>query len=91
MADPRARPHRQHPAENELTVGEGLESTLSAMRLWSARAGVAALCAGGVETLVLPPTFRRVRIAADLDRNEAGQNAAVHGPDRRRREGDLCG
>jgi putative DNA primase/helicase len=76
-------------AEDELTVGEGLESTLSAMRLWSACAGVAALCAGGIETLVLPPAFRRVRIAADLDRNEAGQNAAVMAADRWRREGRL--
>jgi putative DNA primase/helicase len=63
--------------EDELIVGEGIESTSSAMRLWSARSGVAALCAGGLGSLTLPPAFCRVRIAADYDLNEAGQDAAV--------------
>jgi hypothetical protein len=71
----------------ELVAGEGIETTLSAMRLWGARAGVAALCAGGVKTLVLPPAIRRVRIAADLDLNEAGQDAAVEAAERWRSEG----
>jgi len=74
-------------AEAELVVGEGIESTLSAMQLWGARAGVAALCAGGIDALVLPPAVRRVRIAADFDLNEVGQNAAVDAAERWRGEG----
>jgi putative DNA primase/helicase len=76
-------------AEGEVVIAEGIESTLSAMRLWGARAGVAALSANGIEALILPPAFRGVRIAADLDRNEAGQSAAVMAADRWRREGRL--
>jgi hypothetical protein len=71
----------------ELVVGEGVESVLSAMKLWGSRSGVAALCASGIETLVLPPSVHRVRIAADNDVNEGGQDAAAMAWARWRREG----
>jgi hypothetical protein len=74
-------------ADLELVVGEGVESTLSAMRLWGARCGVAALCASGIEHLVLPPPVRHIRIAGDADLNEAGQDAAAVAWARWRREG----
>jgi putative DNA primase/helicase len=74
-------------ADLELSIGEGVESTLSAMRLWGTRCGVAALCASGIETLVLPPSVHRVRIAADNDANEAGQDAAAMAWARWRGEG----
>jgi putative DNA primase/helicase len=73
--------------EGELVIGEGVESVLSAMKLWGSRSGVAALCASGIETLVLPPSVRLVRIAADNDANEAGQDAAAMAWARWRREG----
>jgi hypothetical protein len=71
----------------ELVAGEGIESTLSAMQLLGARAGVAALCARGLEDLILPPFVRKVRIAADLDLNETGQDSACLAWERFRREG----
>src|SRR5262249_13319797 len=38
----------------ELVVGEGIETTLSAMILWGAPAGVATLGTAGLQSLVLP-------------------------------------
>jgi hypothetical protein len=51
----------------ELVVGEGIETTLSAMILWGAAAGVATLGTAGLQALVLPHATRRVVIAADND------------------------
>ena len=62
--------------DNELIVAEGVETTLSAMRLYGAAAGVAALSASGMKALALPPWAQRVRIVADNDTNGIGQSAA---------------
>jgi Toprim domain len=53
--------------ETELVVGEGIETTLSAMILWDARGGAATLGTAGLTSLVLPQAARRVVIAADND------------------------
>ena len=71
----------------EVIVGEGIESTLSAMRLYGAQAGVAALSALGVEKLVLPPEARQVRIFADRDELQQGFAAAAIATRRWRAEG----
>ena len=58
-----------------LVVSEGIESTLSAA-LPSGLPAWAALSAGGIEKLLLPPEATHVVIAADNDRNGRGQRAA---------------
>jgi putative DNA primase/helicase len=73
--------------ERELIVAEGIESTLSAMRLYRAEAGVAALSTSGLYVLALPPQARRVRIFADHDENDAGIKAATVACRRWRGEG----
>jgi hypothetical protein len=60
----------------ELVIGEGIETTLSAMRLLGAGAGCAALSAPGIRELILPESARRVVIFADRDRNGWGLGAA---------------
>jgi hypothetical protein len=50
-----------------LVVGEGIETTLSAMILLGATAGVATLGTEGLKALVLPQAARKVVIAADND------------------------
>ena len=62
--------------DHEFIVGEGIESTLSAMRIFGATAGCAALSAYGVRTLVLPSQARRVRISTDHDEHGQGLAAA---------------
>jgi len=59
-----------------LVVGEGIESTLSAMQLWHCKSGWAALSATGLRNLVLPPEAQRLVIAVDNDLNGVGQAAA---------------
>ena len=71
----------EHDPDAELIVGEGIESTLSAMQLfdlpcWSA------VFAGGLKTLELPSTVRAVIIAADNDASGAGQRNALAAYDR---------
>ena len=51
----------------EFIVAEGIESTLSAMRIHNATSGCAALSEGGIRALILPPEARLVRIFADHD------------------------
>jgi hypothetical protein len=58
-----------------LLVGEGIESTLSAMQI-SRLPGWAALSTSGMKALKLPPTVTMVMIAADRDQNRAGEIAA---------------
>jgi putative DNA primase/helicase len=70
-----------------LLIGEGLESTLSAMRLHGAQAGCAALSALGIERLVLPPEARRVRVFCDHDELQQGFAAAAIAARRWRAEG----
>jgi putative DNA primase/helicase len=62
--------------DREFIVGEGFESTLSAMRIFGVSAGCAALSAFGIRTLVLPSQARRVRISADHDEHGQGLSAA---------------
>jgi hypothetical protein len=63
-------------AEQAYAVGEGIESTLSAMRLWGLSGGCAALSAPGLENLLLPADVKRIVIASDNDVNFRGQDAA---------------
>jgi hypothetical protein len=63
-------------AEQAYAVGEGIESTLSAMRLWGLSGGCAALSAPGLENLLLPADVKRIVIASDNDVNSRGQDAA---------------
>jgi putative DNA primase/helicase len=58
-----------------LLVAEGLETTLSVMRA-CAMPGWAALSAGGIKSLVLPPSANMVVICADNDANGVGQRDA---------------
>jgi putative DNA primase/helicase len=62
--------------DREFIVGEGIESTLSAMRIFGATAGCAALSAFGVSRLILPSQARRVRISTDHDPLGQGLAAA---------------
>jgi putative DNA primase/helicase len=66
---------RLAPAGEALLIAEGIESALAAMELtgWPAWA---ALSAGGIERLALPPIVRNVAIAVDRDANGAGERAA---------------
>jgi putative DNA primase/helicase len=73
----------------EFVVAEGIETTLSAMRLCGALAGCAALSAGGIERLVLPPEARRVRVFADHDELQQGLAGAVEAARRWRSEGRM--
>jgi hypothetical protein len=75
------------PREEAYVVGEGIESTLSAMRLWGLSSGCAALSAPGLETLLLPVDVRRIVIAADNDINFRGQDAANRARHRWQTEG----
>jgi hypothetical protein len=70
----------------ELLVGEGIESTLSAMQLFGLP-GWAAISAAGLKSLDLPPEVRSVIIAADNDAGGAGQRAALGAYARWRAEG----
>ena len=66
---------RLAPAGATLIVAEGVETTLAAMTAASL-SGWAALSAGGIERLILPPIVRTVIIAADHDSNGIGERAA---------------
>ena len=63
-------------AHSEFVVAEGVESTLSGMRLSHVEAGVAALSELGVRRLVLPDEARKVRVWADHDVAGQGLSAA---------------
>jgi putative DNA primase/helicase len=65
-----------HCANLKLLIGEGIESTLSAMQMFGLP-GWAALCAPGLEALDLPDDVRRIAIVADNDANMVGQGAAL--------------
>jgi putative DNA primase/helicase len=63
-------------ATSEFMVAEGIESTLSAMRIFNCESGCAALSANGIRKLILPKEARRVRIFADHDALGQGLTAA---------------
>ena len=73
--------------EREFLVAEGLESLLSALRIFGVTAGCAALSAIGVRRLILPPEARKVRIFADHDELGQGLVAAREARWRWRSEG----
>jgi putative DNA primase/helicase len=63
-----------HDSDHELIVGEGIESTLSAMEIFDLP-GWSAVSAGGLKTLELPSAVCRIVIAADNDM--AGRQTAL--------------
>jgi putative DNA primase/helicase len=65
-----------HKPDDELLIGEGIESVLSAMQLFDLP-GWAALSTSGLMALELPSEIRRIVIAVDNDLNGAGQKAAM--------------
>jgi putative DNA primase/helicase len=71
----------------ELIVAEGIETTLSAMRLCGAVSGCAALSAVGISKLILPPGAQRVRVYADNDAAGQGVRAACEARQRWQGEG----
>jgi hypothetical protein len=75
---------RLAPAVETLLIGEGIESTASAMKLHGLP-GWAAMSAGNLRHVELPPLVTRVVIAADND--SPGIAAANAAADRFRREG----
>jgi phage/plasmid primase-like uncharacterized protein len=75
-----------HDPNAELIIGEGVESTFSAMQLFGL-AGWAAVYAGGLKTMELPPIVRRIIIAADNDVSGVGQRNALAAYDRWTAEG----
>jgi hypothetical protein len=72
--------------DRALVVGEGIETTLSAMQIFGLP-GWAALSDSGVAGLDLPPEVRRVVIAIDND--DGGRNAALAADYRWRSQGRL--
>jgi putative DNA primase/helicase len=66
---------RLAPTADTLMVGEGIETCLAAMTATAVPAW-AALSAGGIEALILPPNVRTVIILADNDANGTGERAA---------------
>ena len=72
---------------DEFVAGEGIETTLSAMALYGAAAGCAALSASGLATLILPASVKRARICADHDAIGRGLVAARDACRRWRSEG----
>jgi phage/plasmid primase-like uncharacterized protein len=77
---------RLAPAAETLIVGEGIESTFSAMQA-TGLPGWASLSTAGLTALVLPSVVQTVVIVADNDGNGAGQRAALAAAQRWRREG----
>ena len=67
----------EHDPERELIIGEGIESTLSAMEIYHLP-GWSGISADNLKDAVeLPPAVRRIVIAADNDTSGAGQRAAL--------------
>ena len=69
----RLAPYDQRRA---LVIGEGIESTASAMQLFDLP-GWAALSAPGIKSLQLPERVRDLMVAVDNDENGTGQEAAL--------------
>jgi putative DNA primase/helicase len=73
-----------------LGIGEGIETTMSAMQLFNIP-GWAAVNSGGLKNGELPTEIRRVLLIADNDANNCSQNNAIEGAERRRAEGrEVC-
>jgi putative DNA primase/helicase len=76
----------EHDPDTELIIGEGVESTFSAMQIFGLT-GWSAVYAGGLKTMELPPIVRRILIAADNDVSGVGQRNALAAYDRWTAEG----
>jgi putative DNA primase/helicase len=77
---------RLWPADTEVVISEGVETTCAASELFSLP-GWAAVSAHGLEALQLPETIRSVLIAGDHDKNYVGLKAAYVLAERLHREG----
>lgn len=75
---------RLSPIADELMIGEGIETTLSAMQMYGLP-GWAAGSAGAIRQLQLPAAVQSVIILVDNDR--AGENASSDAAQRWLREG----
>jgi hypothetical protein len=73
----------------EFIVAEGIESLLSALRIFGVAAGCAALSQYGIRTLILPAHARLIRISADHDERGQGLAAAREAARRWRAEGRV--
>lgn len=79
---------RLQPASDELTIGEGIESSAAAGALLNLPAWAAVSCGNLAKSLILPPGIRAVTIAADHD--APGLRAAETAWRRWRSEGREC-
>jgi len=70
----------------DLLLGEGIETTLSAMQL-SGKPGWAALSTAGMKAINLPLAVRDVTLLVDMDASHAGEQAAEACASRLTREG----
>ena len=68
--------HRKRVGEPSLIIGEGVETTLSAMQATGIN-GVAGLDAGKMQAVELPDTVKDVFILVDQDKNTVGQEASM--------------
>jgi hypothetical protein len=75
-----------HDPQRPLIIGEGIESTLSAMQIFGLP-GWSAVYAGGLKTVELPLAVRSVVIAADNDVGGTGQRNALAARERWTDEG----
>ena len=75
-----------HNPTRELTVAEGIETTLSAMQIFGLP-GWSAVSAEGLRALDPPPAVRRLLLAADHDRSGCSERNALAGYDRLSAEG----
>jgi hypothetical protein len=75
-----------HDPQCALIIGEGIETTLSAMQIFGLP-GWSAVSAGGIKTLELPPEVRDIVIAADHDTSGIGWDNALVAEERWLSEG----
>lgn len=74
------------PVNRHMVVGEGIETTLAGMQHFKL-SGIAAISAGGMESLILPKQVKMVTILGDNDATFTGQKAAYTLANRLQREG----
>jgi hypothetical protein len=77
-----------HNPDLDLIIGEGIETTISAMQIFDLP-GWSAVSAGGLKTLDLPPEVRRILIAADHDGSGCSQRNAIEAMQRWKIEGRI--